>query len=94
MCTVTIETVVGVNSNGDNEREAIVVVGTVKDCSGLKVALFNTFRQPMEPGDDAGLHFLLPLSHFSSRRPDWLAEHLGWTVQEKHSNRLPTPDAR
>ena len=48
MCTVTIETVVGVDSNGDNDRDAIVVVGTVEDCAALRVALFNTL-----PPDDA-----------------------------------------
>jgi PKD domain len=42
MCTVNIRTVVGIDSNGDNDREAIVVVGTIEDCSGLKVALFNS----------------------------------------------------
>lgn len=41
MCTVTIRTVVGVDSNADNDRDAIIIVGTVKDCPGLKVALFN-----------------------------------------------------
>jgi hypothetical protein len=42
MCTVTIRTVVGLDTDGDNERNAIVVVGTVEDCSGVKVALFDT----------------------------------------------------
>jgi PKD domain len=41
MCTVTIKTVVGLDTDGDNERNAIVVVGTVEDCSGVKVALFD-----------------------------------------------------
>jgi hypothetical protein len=41
MCTVKIETVVGVDSNGDGDRDAVIIVGTVEDCSGLQVALFG-----------------------------------------------------
>jgi hypothetical protein len=42
MCTVKIETVVGVDSNGDGDRDAVIIVGTVEDCSGLRVALFGS----------------------------------------------------
>lgn len=41
MCTVKISTVVGVDTNGDNERDEIIVVGVVEDCSGLQVAWFG-----------------------------------------------------
>jgi hypothetical protein len=41
MCTVEIRTVVGVDTDGDNERDEIIVVGIVEDCSGLQVGLFN-----------------------------------------------------
>jgi hypothetical protein len=41
MCTVKIETVVGVDSNEDGDRDAVIIVGTVEDCSGLQVALFG-----------------------------------------------------
>jgi hypothetical protein len=49
MCTVKIETVVGVDSNGDNERDAVIIVGTVEDCSGLQVAVFGS--QPPADAD-------------------------------------------
>lgn len=42
MCNVEIRTVVGVDTNGDNERDEIIVVGVVEDCPGVQVALFST----------------------------------------------------
>lgn len=42
MCTVEIRTVVGIDTDGDNDRNEIIVVGIVEDCSGLQVGLFNT----------------------------------------------------
>jgi hypothetical protein len=41
MCEVEIHKVVGVDLNGDNQRDKIIIVGIVEACSGLKVALFD-----------------------------------------------------
>jgi hypothetical protein len=40
MCKVEIRKVVGVDINGDNQRDKIIIVGIVENCSALKVALF------------------------------------------------------
>ena len=41
MCKVEIHNVVGVDLNGDNQRDKIIIVGIVEDCSALTVALFD-----------------------------------------------------
>src|SRR6185503_4558353 len=46
MCNVEIRTVVGVDTNGDNERDEMIIVGVIEDCSGLEVALFNNLPPP------------------------------------------------
>jgi hypothetical protein len=41
MCSVNISTVVGVDIDGNGERDKIIIVGTVEDCSGLQVAILG-----------------------------------------------------
>ncbi len=41
MCTVSLRSVVGVDIDGNGERDQIIVVGTVDDCSGLQVAILD-----------------------------------------------------
>jgi hypothetical protein len=41
MCKVEIRTVVGVDTDGDNQRDQIIVVGVVDNCPGLQIALFD-----------------------------------------------------
>ena len=46
MCTVKISAVVGVDTNGDGMRDQIIIVGTVEDCSGLRVAILGNAVPP------------------------------------------------
>jgi hypothetical protein len=46
MCTIKIKAVVGIDDDGDNHSEQLIVVGTVEDCSSLKVALFDGGAPP------------------------------------------------
>src|SRR5262249_20523091 len=46
MCTIKIKKVVGVDTNGDNHSDQLIVVGTVEDCSSLEVALFDGGAPP------------------------------------------------
>lgn len=46
MCNIEIRTVVGIDTNGNNQRDEITVVGIAEDCPGLQVALFSDAPPP------------------------------------------------
>jgi hypothetical protein len=48
MCKIEIKKLVPMDLTGDGERDQLIVVGVVEDCSGVKVGLFD---HPVSPGD-------------------------------------------
>ncbi len=52
MCRIEIRTVVGVDTDGDNARDEVIVVGVAESCSGLHVGLFSGNPPPAaQPSD-------------------------------------------
>lgn len=62
MCRVEIRNVVAVDTNGDNQRDELIIAGIVEDCAEVKVGIFDLVPpQGAEPSDglaavDATIH--------------------------------------